>query len=77
MTIGRPAEEAVSLLLGRRLDAVEARSLARRKRAHYTRLAERGMLPIRGVCAFVDHSCTPACRARWPPRPRVGTSTRS
>ena len=54
MTIGRPAEEAVSLLLGRRLDAVEARSLARRKRAHYTRLAERGMLPIRGVCAFID-----------------------
>jgi len=54
VTIGRPAEEAVSLLLGRHLDAVEARSLARRKRAHYTRLAERGMLPIRGVCAFID-----------------------
>jgi HAD superfamily hydrolase (TIGR01509 family) len=54
VTIGRPAEEAVSLLLGRRLDASEARSLARRKRAHYTRLAERGMLPIRGVCAFVE-----------------------
>jgi HAD superfamily hydrolase (TIGR01509 family) len=54
VTIGRPAEEAVSLLLGRRLDEVEARSLARRKRAHYTRLAERGMLPIRGVCAFVE-----------------------
>ena len=54
VTIGRPAEEAVSLLLGRRLDASEARALARRKRAHYTRLAERGMLPIRGVCAFVE-----------------------
>jgi HAD superfamily hydrolase (TIGR01509 family) len=54
VTIGRPAEEAVGLLLGRRLDAGEARSLARRKRAHYTRLAERGMLPIRGVAGFVD-----------------------
>ena len=53
LTIGRPAEEAVSLLLGRRLDDFEARTLARRKRAHYTRLAERGMLPIRGVAAFV------------------------
>lgn len=54
MTIGRPAEEAVSLLLGRKLDAHEARTLARRKRAHYTRLAERGMLPIRGVAGFVE-----------------------
>jgi beta-phosphoglucomutase len=54
VTIGRPAEEAVSLLLGRRLDAHEARTLARRKRAHYARLAERGMLPIRGVAAFVE-----------------------
>ena len=54
ITIGRPAEEAVSLLLGRRLDAYEARTLARRKRAHYARLAERGMLPIRGVAPFVE-----------------------
>lgn len=54
VTIGRPAEEAVSLLLGRHLDAYEARTLARRKRAHYARLAERGMLPIRGVAAFVE-----------------------
>ena len=54
VTIGRPAEEAVGLLLGRRLEADEARALARRKRAHYARLAERGMLPIRGVADFVD-----------------------
>jgi HAD superfamily hydrolase (TIGR01509 family) len=54
VTIGRPAEEAVGLLLGRRLEADEARSLARRKRAHYALLAERGMLPIRGVAGFVD-----------------------
>jgi HAD superfamily hydrolase (TIGR01509 family) len=54
VTIGRPAEEAVSLLLGRSLDAWEARTLARRKRAHYARLAERGMLPIRGVTGFVE-----------------------
>jgi HAD superfamily hydrolase (TIGR01509 family) len=54
VTIGRPAEEAVSLLLGRSLDSYEARTLARRKRAHYARLAERGMLPIRGVTGFVE-----------------------
>ena len=54
VTIGRPAEEAVRLLLGRRLDAAEARALARRKRAHYSRLAERGTLPIRGVRGFVE-----------------------
>ena len=54
VTIGRPAEEAVGLLLGRRLDTHEARALARRKRVHYARLAERGTLPIRGVAAFVE-----------------------
>ena len=39
------------MLLGRPVEAAEARSLARRKRAHYARLAERGMLPIRGAPA--------------------------
>jgi beta-phosphoglucomutase len=52
-TIGRPAEEAVALLLDRRLEPAEAAALARRKREHYTRLAARGMLPVAGAPAFV------------------------
>jgi beta-phosphoglucomutase len=52
-TIGRPAEEAVPLLLDRPVPAAEAAALARRKREHYTRLAARGMLPIAGAPAFV------------------------
>lgn len=53
LTIGRPADEAVALLLGRPVGAAEAARLARRKRDHYTRLAARGMLPIPGAPAFV------------------------
>jgi HAD superfamily hydrolase (TIGR01509 family) len=53
LTIGRPAEEAVTRLLGRPVDPDEAGRLARRKREHYTRLAARGMQPIPGVAAFV------------------------
>jgi HAD superfamily hydrolase (TIGR01509 family) len=53
LTIGRPAEEAVTLLLDRPVGAAEAARLARRKREHYTRLASRGMLPIAGAPAFV------------------------
>ena len=52
-TIGRPAEEAVALLLDRHLEPAEAAALARRKREHYTRLAARGMLPVAGAPAFV------------------------
>jgi HAD superfamily hydrolase (TIGR01509 family) len=52
-TIGRPAEDAVALLLGRSLPAAEATALARRKREHYTRLAARGLLPVRGVLDFI------------------------
>jgi beta-phosphoglucomutase len=52
-TIGRPAEEAVALLLDRALTGAEAATLARRKREHYTRLAARGMLPVAGACGFV------------------------
>jgi beta-phosphoglucomutase len=53
LTIGRPAEEAVTRLLGRPVDPDEAARLARRKREHYARLAARGMQPIPGVAAFV------------------------
>jgi HAD superfamily hydrolase (TIGR01509 family) len=53
LTIGRPAEEAVPLLLGRAVDTEEAAQLARRKREHYARLSARGMLPIAGAPGFV------------------------
>jgi HAD superfamily hydrolase (TIGR01509 family) len=52
-TIGRPAEEAVGLLLGRALAPTEAAELARRKREYYARLVARGMLPVPGAPAFV------------------------
>ncbi len=52
VTIGRPADEAVALLAS--VDAAEARRLAERKRAHYTRLARRGTVPVAGVPRFVD-----------------------
>jgi HAD superfamily hydrolase (TIGR01509 family) len=52
-TIGRPAEEAVALLLDRALTEAEAATLARRKREHYGRLAARGMLPVAGAPSFV------------------------
>ena len=54
LTIGRPAEEAVPLLLGRRVDRTEAAALAQRKRDLYTQLAARGTRAIPGVSAFVE-----------------------
>jgi HAD superfamily hydrolase (TIGR01509 family) len=53
ITIGRPADEAVALLVGG-IDGVEARRLADVKRRHYTRLARRGTMAVSGVPAFVD-----------------------
>ena len=54
LTIGRPAEEAVPLLLGRAVEPEEAAALARRKRELYTRLASRGTRPIGGAPGFVE-----------------------
>jgi len=54
LTIGRPSTEAIPLLLGRAMDAPEARRLADRKLEHYRRLARHGLPPVRGVAAFVD-----------------------
>ncbi|PYM20195.1 MAG: HAD family phosphatase [Candidatus Rokuibacteriota bacterium] len=54
LTIGRPAEDAVPLLLGRRVDRTEAAALAQRKRDLYTQLAVRGTRAIPGVSAFVE-----------------------
>ncbi len=53
LTIGRPAEEAVVILLGRDVPASEVRRLAMRKRDHYARLARRGVQTVAGVTAFV------------------------
>jgi HAD superfamily hydrolase (TIGR01509 family) len=52
-TIGRPSEEAVSLLLGRELPPGEARRLARRKHEHYARAAHAGLPVVPGAAGFV------------------------
>lgn len=52
LTIGRPADEAVALLV-EGIDRTEARRLAEVKRAHYTRLAHRGTVAVAGAPAFV------------------------
>jgi len=54
LTIGRPAEEAVPLLLGRRVSAAEARRLALRKRDLYAEFAARGVQSVPGVEGFVE-----------------------
>ena len=54
LTIGRPGNEAVPLLLGRELPWSEAERLADRKRDHYLRLSRQGLPAVRGVAAFID-----------------------
>ncbi len=54
LTIGRPGNEAVPLLLGRELPWSEAERLADRKRDHYLRLSRQGLPAVRGVAAFLD-----------------------
>ena len=53
LTIGRPAEEAVVLLV-HGIDAAEARRLAELKRQHYTRLARRGVVGVSGAIGFIE-----------------------
>jgi beta-phosphoglucomutase family hydrolase len=53
LTVGRSAEDAVALLLGRTLPPDEAQRLAERKRAHYARLAGRGVQAVAGVSEFL------------------------
>jgi HAD superfamily hydrolase (TIGR01509 family) len=53
LTIGRPSEEAMPLLLGRRVPEHEARRLARRKRDLYTDFSRGGMVSVPGVREFV------------------------
>ena len=52
ITIGRPADEAVALLVD--VDRAEARRLADVKREHYARLARRGTMPVPGIGGFVE-----------------------
>ena len=53
LTIGRPAEEAVPLLLGEDVSPYDAWRLATRKRDHYVRFARRGIVPVAGVVDFI------------------------
>jgi HAD superfamily hydrolase (TIGR01509 family) len=53
-TIGRPAVEAVPLLVGRDMTPAEARRLARRKHEHYVRFSQAGLPAVAGVAAFLD-----------------------
>ncbi|HYB44002.1 MAG TPA: HAD family phosphatase [Candidatus Methylomirabilis sp.] len=53
LTIGRPAEEAVPLLLARPTSAAEARRMALRKRELYAEFAARGVQAVPGAEAFV------------------------
>ena len=68
LTIGRPSEEAIPLLLGRRVSGAEARRLARRKRDLYQERAQAGMEPVPGVPEFLH-----ALERQHVPR-AVGTS---
>lgn len=54
LTIGRPSDEAVPLLLGRDVPWPEARRLADKKRGHYLQLSRQGLPAVRGVAAFID-----------------------
>lgn len=54
LTIGRPSEEAIPLLLGRKVGDAEARWLARRKRDFYQARAQAGMDPVPGVREFLE-----------------------
>ena len=54
LTIGRPSEEAIPLLLGRAVSERETRHLAKRKRDLYVELARRGLETVPGAPAFVE-----------------------
>jgi beta-phosphoglucomutase len=71
LTIGRPSEEAIPLLLGRPVPDWEAYQLARRKRDLYVRLSRQGPRAVTGVSAFVAD----LARRRMPMA--VGTSASS
>lgn len=53
LTIGRPSEEAMPLLLGRSMPEHEVWRLARRKRDLYVHLARGGIVTVAGVSRFI------------------------
>jgi len=71
LTIGRPSEEAMPLLLGRSMPEHEVWRLARRKRDLYVHLARGGIVTVVGVSRFV------ADLARHKVPRAVGTSASS
>jgi beta-phosphoglucomutase-like phosphatase (HAD superfamily) len=71
LTIGRPSEEAMPLLLGRSMPEHEVWRLARRKRDLYVHLARGGIVTVAGVSRFV------ADLARHKVPRAVGTSASS
>ena len=68
LTIGRPSEEAIPLLLNRRMSGAEARRLAMRKRDLYQARTATGLEAVAGVPAFL------AALARLGVPRAVGTS---
>src|SRR2546425_3456339 len=71
LTIGRPGNEAVPLLLGHPLSWAEAMRLADRKRDHYVRLAPPRAPPRRGGPAVLpDVVAAGGPRPGAPPAPR-------
>jgi beta-phosphoglucomutase family hydrolase len=54
LSIGRRAEDAVPLILGRAVPIEEARRLAHRKRELYGELSRHGTETVEGVVAFID-----------------------
>src|SRR3989442_13208391 len=70
LTIGRPGNEAVPLLLGHPLSSSEAMRLADRKHDLYQQLAPHGLPAVPGVIAFVGEVAPPGI-------PRAGATSRS
>ncbi len=54
LSIGRRAEDAVPLILGRAVSPSEARQLAQRKRELYAELSRQGTETVEGVVDFID-----------------------
>src|SRR5215510_3477091 len=79
LTIGRPSEEAVPLLLNRRLSDYEVRRLARRKRDLYVDFARAGLLTVPGVSRvrWAPPPPSTTCIISWPAPASSATSTSS